>query len=92
MVDVPFVTPRLSTYWIRLVTRANPAVARELVEGLRSDIVANGETIWSRMPNYRRTSFDEAVLRALREEEESLNGAARVVEKLIHRIATAEST
>lgn len=88
MLDVPLVTPRLSTYWIRLVTRANPALARELVEGMRSDIIADGESIWSQMPDYERVSFDEAVMRALREEAETLPAKTRLVESLIHRVAS----
>lgn len=87
MVDVPLVSPGLSSHWIRLITRANPAVAGELVEGLKSDIVSRGETIWDLLPDYRRTPFDEAVSRALVEEEKSLPGTTRLVESLIHRVA-----
>ena len=87
MINVPLVSPSLSSHWIRLVTRANPTVAKELVEGLKSDIVSRGETIWDLMPDYKRTPFDTAVSRALREEEQSLPGATRFVESLIHRVA-----
>lgn len=86
-IDVPFVTPGLSSHWIRLVTRANPAVAKELVEGLRSDIVAENETIWKDMPGYERTSFDSAVARALRDEEEKLPPTTKLVENVLHRLA-----
>jgi hypothetical protein len=37
MWGVPFVSPHLSSYWIALVTRADTRIARQLVEGLRSD-------------------------------------------------------
>lgn len=87
MIEVPFVTPSLSSHWIRLVTRANPVVAAELVEGLRSDIVARGPTIWDEIPGYTRLSFDEAVRRALHEEQGSLPGATRFVESVLHRLA-----
>ncbi len=83
MIRVPFVTPRLSSYWIRLVTRADHLVAEELVEGLRSDIVAEGEDFWSLMPTRSRTSFDEAARRALAEEERSLSGPARFTERFL---------
>lgn len=86
-IDVPLVTPGLSSHWIRLITRANPSVAKELVEGLRSDIVAENETIWKEMPEYERTSFDNAVARALREEEEKLPPATKLVENVLHRLA-----
>lgn len=87
MVEVPLVSPALSAHWIRLITRADPDVAKELVEGLRSDIVSEGETIWSDMPDFHRTSFDEGVRKALREEQEHLPFVTRVVERVLHRFA-----
>ncbi len=89
VITVPLVTPRLSSYWIRLVTRTNPHVATELVEGLRSDIVTHGPTIWSRMEDHERVSFDEAVKRALREEAADLPASTKLVEKALHRITHA---
>ncbi|HEX7665025.1 MAG TPA: NAD(P)H-binding protein [Polyangiaceae bacterium] len=88
-IEVPLVTPRLSSYWIRLVTRANPDVARELVEGLRSDIVSQGKEIWTSMPDFERTPFDRAVTMALREEEESVPPSMRIVERALHGLARA---
>ncbi|CAN5276447.1 N/A [soil metagenome] len=89
VVDVPFVTPMLSSYWIRLVTRANPRVATELVEGLRSDIVSSGTTIWSTMPSYVRTPLDEALELALGEEKAGLSSGSRMMERFLHRLARA---
>ena len=85
--NVPFVSPKLSSYWIRLVTRANPAIATQLVEGMRSDIVAAGPQIWDDMPAYHRVSFDDAVHAALAEESESIRPAARWFERWTHRLA-----
>lgn len=86
MAGVPFVTPKLSSYWIRLVTRADPHLATELVEGLRTSIVAEGETIWDRMPGFERTSFEDTVRRALAEEGRGLPPATRAVEHVIHQL------
>jgi uncharacterized protein YbjT (DUF2867 family) len=47
ILEVPVVTPHLSTYWISLVTRADARVAAELVEGLRSDLVAPDRGFWT---------------------------------------------
>ncbi|CAN5526311.1 hypothetical protein BH11MYX1_BH11MYX1_25030 [soil metagenome] len=85
--NVPFVSPKLSSYWIRLVTRANPQVATELVEGMRSDILASGPQIWDDMPGHVRMSFDGAVRAALAEEQDTLRPAARWFERLTHRLA-----
>ncbi len=86
MIGVPLVSPHLSSYWIRAVTRADARVATELVEGLRSNIVATGPTIWERMPDYERTPFDEAVRRALADELRALPAGWRVVERLLQRL------
>lgn len=87
--SVPVVTPRLSSYWIRLVTRADPEVATELVEGLRSDIVAVAPPIWREMGRFRRTSFDDAVRAALGEEDRRLGPTTRAVERALHQLSRA---
>jgi uncharacterized protein YbjT (DUF2867 family) len=89
VIEVPFVTPRLSSYWIRLVTRAKPRLARELVEGLRSDIVAHERQLWDEMPGVTRTPFEEAVRIALAAEERTMPFFSRWVERGLHRIARA---
>ena len=65
LIEVPFLTPRLSSLWLRLVTPVSAGIARPLVEGLRIPTVAREERIWELVPG-RRTSFDEAVRQALR--------------------------
>lgn len=90
MVGVPLVTPKLSSYWIRLITRADIHIAEELVQGLRSDIVHEGPGYWSRLPAHRLQSFDAAVKGALRGEQESLGAGARVVEHLIDQLSPKE--
>ena len=37
MVPVPVLTPRLSSYWVNLVTPIPAAIARPLIEGLRTE-------------------------------------------------------
>lgn len=81
MVRVPVVTPWLSTHWIRLVTRTDPHLAAELVEGLRTDILSPDDGFWAVYPQYRRQSFDEAVRRALAGEAEELSQMALFVEE-----------
>jgi uncharacterized protein YbjT (DUF2867 family) len=65
LIEVPFLTPRLSSLWLHLVTPANVSVARPLVEGLRIPTVAQDDRIWE-LVKARRTTFDEAVHAALR--------------------------
>ena len=78
--EVPVVTPRLSAYWIRLVTRSDPHLARELVEGLLHDILSPDEGFWREHPTYRRQPFDDAVRLALAGEAEEVSAVAALVE------------
>ena len=64
IVEVPLLSPRLSSYWLHLVTPVKAAVARPLVEGLRTPTVAREDRIRSLVP-LRLTSFDDAARAAL---------------------------
>ncbi len=64
LVEVPFLTPRLSSLWLHLVTPASVAVARPLVEGLRVPTIAHDDRIWS-IVGVPRTTFDQAICAAL---------------------------
>ncbi len=64
IVEVPLLTPRLSSYWLHLVTPVKAAVARPLIEGLRSETVARENAIAELVP-LRLTPFDEAARDAL---------------------------
>jgi uncharacterized protein YbjT (DUF2867 family) len=94
VIGVPFVTPHLSYYWIWLVTRADRHVARELVEGLRHDLVAMGRSFWELFPEHRLVPFDRAVDAALAEESEDakLPLGSRLVEAAARRIAPRAAT
>ncbi len=50
IVEVPFLTPRLSSYWLHLVTPVKAGVARPIVEGLRSPTVVGEEAIATLVP------------------------------------------
>jgi uncharacterized protein YbjT (DUF2867 family) len=64
IIEVPVLTPRLSSWWLHLVTPVNAAVARPLIEGLRSPTVARDDAIRDLVP-LELTPFDEAVRLAL---------------------------
>ena len=65
IVEVPVLTPRLSSLWLQLVTPVEASVARPLVEGLRNPTVARDERIRALLP-FELTSFDAAARQALR--------------------------
>ncbi|MEO8449779.1 MAG: SDR family oxidoreductase [Gemmatimonadota bacterium] len=66
---VPVLTPRLSSYWLNLVTNVPIGVARPLVEGLRNDVVTTDRRIREWIPVTPLT-FRQAVDRALAEGKE----------------------
>jgi uncharacterized protein YbjT (DUF2867 family) len=86
-IRVPIVTPKLSSYWITLVTRADQRISEELVEGLRCDLVAEGNGFWRLAPEYRRTPFDEAARAALLDEQRELSLRSRLAEIVIRALS-----
>jgi uncharacterized protein YbjT (DUF2867 family) len=66
IVEVPVLSPRLSSYWLHLVTPVRAGVARPLVEGLRNPTVAHDERIRTLLPR-DLIPFDDAAREALAE-------------------------
>jgi uncharacterized protein YbjT (DUF2867 family) len=64
IVEVPVLTPRLSSWWLHLVTPVRAGVARPLIEGLRTPTVAREQRI-RELVAYEPTPFDEAARTAL---------------------------
>ena len=65
IVPVPVLTPRLSSYWLNLVTAVPSNVARPLIDGLKHDLVADpGSDLANRIP-LRLHTYDEAIRAAL---------------------------
>jgi uncharacterized protein YbjT (DUF2867 family) len=64
MVPIPFLTPRLSSYWVDLVTPIPSAISHPLIEGLRSEVVVNDTTARD-LFDFELIPYSEAVKRAL---------------------------
>ena len=64
VIPVPVLTPRLSSYWIQLVTPVPASLARPLAEGLRNKVVCRENTIRELVPT-RLLTAEEAIARAL---------------------------
>ncbi len=84
MVEVPLLSPRLSSLWVRFVTRARWSVAREVVIGLTEDLLARDDRFWQLIGHPRRSTFAEAAKLALDAErsDSRLRGAWGAVERL----------
>ena len=64
IVEVPVLSPRLSSYWLHLVTPVRAGVARPLIEGLRNPTVVRDDRVRGLLP-FPLTSFDDAARAAL---------------------------
>jgi hypothetical protein len=65
MVPVPFLTPRLSAYWVHWVTPVSAEIAHSLVEGLRNEAVVRTNDAERFFPGIRPGPYLDAVRSAL---------------------------
>jgi uncharacterized protein YbjT (DUF2867 family) len=65
IVGVPVLTPKLSAYWVELVTDIPRSVARPLIDGLKNPVVVHDDRIRNLVP-VELTPFDVAVAEALK--------------------------
>ena len=65
LVPVPVLTPRLSSYWVHLVTPVPAAIAQPLIQGLRNDVVVRDDSAPRLFPDIKPTNYDAAVRLAL---------------------------
>jgi len=66
VVNVPFLTPRLSSHWVGLVTPVSNSIARPLIEGLDNEVVVEDpEQARTLFPEVEPISFEAAVRLAL---------------------------
>jgi uncharacterized protein YbjT (DUF2867 family) len=65
MIELPLLSPHLSSLWVRFVTRARWPVAREVVVGLNHDLLAADDRFWRLIDGPNRLLFAEAAQRAL---------------------------
>jgi uncharacterized protein YbjT (DUF2867 family) len=72
IVQVPLLTPQLSSLWVGLVTPVPASLARPLVESLRNEVVCSEHDIAEYVPDPPRgaVSLDQAIALALRHTRE----------------------
>ena len=64
IIPVPVLTPRLSSYWLRLVTSVPTNLARALIGGLSQDVIARDHRLAALIPQ-ELLGFDAAAAEAL---------------------------
>ena len=65
MVPVPVLTPRLSSYWVNLVTPIPAFIARPLIEGMRNENIVRDPSAQQLFPHIQPVSYRTSVERAL---------------------------
>jgi uncharacterized protein YbjT (DUF2867 family) len=66
IIPVPFLTPKLSSYWVALITPVKPSISMPLIEGVKNEVVCRDNRI-REFINFEPTPYDEAIRIALRE-------------------------
>jgi uncharacterized protein YbjT (DUF2867 family) len=65
LLSVPVLTPRLSSYWVHLVTPIPASIARPLIDGLRNEVIVRDETARELFPQIEPMDYPSAVSLAL---------------------------
>ena len=70
-VKVPLLTPRLSSYWLALVTDVDTKTTRTLVDSMTTEVIVSDRSIEEVVPG-PTMGYDDAVRLALKDREEAL--------------------
>jgi uncharacterized protein YbjT (DUF2867 family) len=65
MIPVPVLTPRLSSYWVHLVTPIPSSIAQPLIDGLKNEVIVTNNHAQKIFPSIRPRSYEDAVRLAL---------------------------
>lgn len=65
LLSVPVLTPRLSSYWVHLVTPIPANIARPLIDGLRNEVIVRDEIARDLFPQIKPINYPSAVSLAL---------------------------
>jgi uncharacterized protein YbjT (DUF2867 family) len=65
LLSVPVLTPRLSSYWVHLVTPIPASIARPLIDGLRNEVIVRDEIARELFPQIEPMDYPAAVSLAL---------------------------
>jgi uncharacterized protein YbjT (DUF2867 family) len=91
IITVPVLTPRLSAYWVNLMTPVNAAMAFALIESLAYETVCEEERILDLVP-IPRTGFDDACRWALEKVNQNAVETRWTNASLPRRIGTGKTS
>jgi uncharacterized protein YbjT (DUF2867 family) len=87
VIIIPFLTPRLSSYWVDLVTPVRASLARPLIDSLKHDATVQDDSIMQIIPIQLR-SFEEAIRTARNEKTQIRQPNKHVKERSTRKINT----
>lgn len=92
-IPVPFLSVSLSSWWLKLVTRADFSLARELVLGFKGDLLPTDARYWAEIHYEPCWNFEDAARKALADEriEGSLRGVAGALEEAVVQLVSPKS-
>ena len=70
IIIIPFLTPRLSSYWIDLITPVKASLARPLIDSLKHEAIVKDDSISDIIP-LRLKNFENAIEIARNEQDEN---------------------
>ncbi len=69
LISVPVLTPRLSSYWVHLITPIPAVIARPLIKGLGNEVILRDDSAHRLFPSVELLDYDSAVRLALQKIE-----------------------
>jgi len=69
LIAVPVLTPRLSSYWVHLITPIPARIAQPLIRGLGNEVIVRDETARQFFPAIALLDYETAVHQALKQME-----------------------
>ncbi|MGH2750648.1 MAG: SDR family oxidoreductase [Actinomycetota bacterium] len=76
IVGVPVLSPRLSSYWVDLVTPISSAIAQPLIDGLRNEVIVCDDSARRIFPDIDPVGYKESVSRAMSTQVDFLDSSS----------------
>jgi tryptophan-rich sensory protein/uncharacterized protein YbjT (DUF2867 family) len=70
MISVPYFTPRLSSYWVHLITPVPASIAQPLIDGMHNELIVRDPKARDIFPDINPTDFNSALAAALKRLED----------------------
>lgn len=83
IIIIPFLTPRLSSYWIDLITPVKASLARPLIESLKHEATVRDDSL-RKIILFKLKTFEEAIELARKKEKRQKNSVTQIKEHVTH--------